>query len=134
MDTQGEMIMKRLWIGVSLMVILLAVGITVLLISRNFHGEFTELLEQADACAAAGNWEAAGELAAKGREKWEAYRHFWSAFTDHEPVEQMQNLFSQLEIYQKRQLEVDFSGVCRNLVNVAEAIDESHGLKWWSVL
>ena len=126
--------MNRLWIGIGLLAILLAMGIGMLFVSRNFNEEFTESLEQASRYAMAGNWQAAGQQAAKGREKWESYHRFWAAFTDHEPVEQMQNLFSQLELYQTRQLEVDFAAVCENLVNLAEAIDESHGLRWWSLL
>ncbi len=126
--------MGRLWIGIGILVILLALGIAMLCISWNFYEDFSADLEQAGELALAGNWQAAVEKAEKGREKWEQYRCFWSASSDHEPVEQMQNLFSQLEIYQKRQLEVDFAAVCRNLVHLAEAIDESHSLRWWSIL
>ena len=118
--------MGRLWIGIGILVILLALGIAMLCISWNFYEDFSADLEQAGELALAGNWQGAGGKAEKSREKW--------ASTDHEPVEQMQNLFSQLEIYQKRQLEVDFAAVCRNLVHLAEAIDEAHSLRWWSVL
>lgn len=126
--------MGRLWIGIGILVILLAMGIGLLWGSGVFFEELTQELEQAGELALAGNWQAAGEKVEKSREKWEAYRRFWASFTDHEPVEQMQNLFSQLELYRARQLEVDFAAVCRNLVHVAEAIDESHSLRWWSVL
>ena len=126
--------MNRLWIGIILLVVLLAMGIGMLLVSRDFNDDFTKSMEQAGRFAMAGNWVAAGEQAAKGRAKWESYRQFWAAFTDHEPVEEMQILFSQLEVYQNRQLEIDFAAVCQNLVNLAEAIDESHSLRWWSVL
>lgn len=126
--------MGRLWIGIGILVILLAMGIGLLWGSGVFFEELSQDLEQAGELALAGNWQAAGEKAEKSREKWEAYRRFWASFTDHEPVEQMQDLFSQLEVYQRRQLEVDFAAVCRNLVHLAEAMDESHSLRWWSVL
>ena len=126
--------MGRLWIGIGILVVLLAMGIGLLWGSGVYFEELSQDLEQAGELALAGNWQAAEEKAEKGREKWEQYRRFWASFTDHEPVEQMQNLFSQLELYQTRQLEVDFAAVCRNLVHLAEAIDEAHGLKWWSVL
>lgn len=126
--------MGRLWIGIGILVVLLAMGIGLLWGSGVYFEELSQDLEQAGELALAGNWQAAEEKAEKGREKWEQYRRFWASFTDHEPVEQMQNLFSQLELYQTRQLEVDFAAVCRNLVHLAEAIDETHGLKWWSVL
>ena len=126
--------MGRLWIGIGILVILLAMGIGLLWGSGVFFEELSQDLEQAGELALAGNWQAAGEKAEKSREKWEQYHRFWASFTDHEPVEQMQALFSQLELYRARQLEVDFAAVCRNLVQLAEAIDESHSLRWWSVL
>lgn len=126
--------MNRLWIGVGILILLLAIGIGLLWGSALFFEDLTQELEQAEEMALAGNWQAAGEKVGQSKEKWERYRRFWSSFTDHEPVEQMQNLFSQLELYKERQREVEFAAVCRNLVHVAEAIDESHSLRWWSVL
>ncbi len=126
--------MGRLWIGIGILVALLAIGIGLLWGSGVYFEELSQDLEQAGELALAGNWQAAGEKAEQGREKWEQYRRFWASFTDHEPVEEMQNLFSMLDVYRARQLEVDFATVCRNLSHVAAAIQESHGLKWWSIL
>lgn len=126
--------MGRLWIGIGILVVLLVMGIGLLWGSGVFFEELAQDLERAGELALAENWQAAGEKVEKSREKWEQYRRFWASFTDHEPVEQMQNLFSQLELYQVRQLEVDFAAVCRNLAHLAEAIDEAHSLRWWSVL
>ncbi len=126
--------MSRLWIGIGLLVILLAMSIGLLWGSKVFFEDFSENMEQAGALALAGNWAEAEKKVQHSRARWERWRYFWSAFTDHEPVEQMQNLFSQLDVFRQRQLEIDFATVCRNLVHVADAIDESHSLKWWSVL
>lgn len=126
--------MNRLWIGVGILLILLALGLGLLWVSRDFYEEFANGLEQAGKLAMEGSWPAAGEKAAQSRAQWDRYRRFWAAFTDHEPVEQMQNLFSQLEVYRQRQLEVDFATVCHSLVDLAEALDESHSLSWWSIL
>ena len=126
--------MNRLWIGIGILVVLLAMAIGVLWGSWVFFEEFTHNMEQAGELALAGNWADAAQKAAKSRAQWEKYRHFWSALTDHEPMEQMQELFLRLEIYRQKQLEVDFATVCSSLVQMAEAIDESHSLKWWSIL
>ena len=126
--------MNRLWIGVGILVVLLAMGIGLLVGSRVFFQEFTENLEQAEAYATAGNWSAAEEKAEKSRRQWERYCRFWSAFTDHEPMEEVEELFSWLGMYQQRRLDVDYASVCRSLVRVAEAIRETHGLHWWSIL
>ncbi len=126
--------MNRLWIGIGIMVLLLALGIAMLWGSTVFFKKLSNDLEQAGDFALAGNWSAAGEKLSKSQAQWARWQCFWSACTDHEPIEQMQNLFSQLEVYQARQLEVDFATVCRSLVEIAKAIDESHSLKWWGLL
>lgn len=126
--------MNRLWIGIGLLVIILAMGIGLLWGSAVFFDDFSEEMEQAGKLVMAGNWAEAEKKVAHSRAQWEQWRFFWSSFTDHEPMEQMQNLFSQMDVYRQRQLEVDFAAVCANLSNVAEAIRESHGLKWWSIL
>ena len=126
--------MNRFWIGIGILVVLFALAVGLLFGSRAFFEDFSDNLEQAGASALAGNWADATQKAAKSRAQWEKYRHFWSAFTDHEPMEQMQELFLRLEIYRQKQLEVDFATVCSGLVQMAEAIDESHSLKWWSIL
>lgn len=126
--------MNRLWIGIGILIILLALGLGLLWGSTVFFREFSRNMEQAAELALGGNWSAAVEKAMNGRSQWERYRRFWSAFTDHEPVEEMQDLFSQLEVYQARCLEVDFATICHSLSHLAEAIDESHNLRWWSVL
>lgn len=126
--------MNRLWIGIGILVVLFALAVGLLFGSRAFFEDFSDNLEQAGQLALAGNWADATQKAAKSRAQWEKYRHFWSAFTDHEPMEQMQELFLRLEIYRQKQLEVDFATVCGSLVQMAEAIDESHSLKWWSIL
>lgn len=126
--------MKRMWVGVFFLVFLLAAGIILLLVTENFHREFTETMEQAAAAAMAGRWEEAAEKAESGRRQWEDHREFLAAFTDHAPVEEMASLFSQLEIFQKKHFDGDFAAICRELIHLSEAIGETQGLRWWSIL
>lgn len=126
--------MNKLWIGIGLLMFLLVGGIGLLWGSSVFFGNFSESVEEAGALALAGDWSGAAREMETTQEKWEIYRHFWASFTDHAPVEQMQALFSQLELYKERQLEVEFASACRALSHVVQAIEETHGLRWWSVL
>ena len=126
--------MKRMWIGVFFLVFLLAAGVVILLVTENFHDEFSKNMEGAAAAAMAGRWDEAEEKAARGRGQWEAYRKFLASFTDHEPVEEAVSLFSQLEMYGEKRCEVDFAAICMELSHLSEAIGEAHGIKWWSIL
>lgn len=126
--------MNRLWIGIGLLVLLLGLGVALWLGSGAFFGEFSHEMEAAGQAALESNWVLAGEKAAECERKWTRFAHFWSAFTDHAPMEQVQSLLSQLELYKNARLEVDFAACCRCLAREAEAIRENHGLAWWSIL
>ena len=126
--------MNRLWIGIGVLVLLLAMGVSLLAVSLNFHEDFSHDLKSAGHSAMAGNWADAEKQLAQGREKWQAYQQFWAASTDHEPVEQVQQLFSQLELFQNRRMDVEFASACFALVELSEVINEAHSLRWWSIL
>lgn len=126
--------MKRMWIGVVLLAVMLATGVGMLLVSRDFYGEFSDSLDQAGEYALAENWVAAGNKLRESQRLWKQYRRFWAASTDHEPVEEVQRLFSQLEVYEKCRQGTEFAAICRSIVHRAEAIDEAQSLKWWSIL
>lgn len=126
--------MNRLWIGIALMVLLLAMGVGLLWGSVAFFGSISHEMELSCEAALADNWAQACQTVKNCRSKWDQYCRFWSAFTDHAPIEQVQTLFTQLEIYEAQQLKVEFATCCQALAREAEAIEESHGLAWWSVL
>lgn len=126
--------MKRMWVGVFFLVFLLAAGITLLLVTQNFHREFSDTMEQAASAAMAGRWEEAEKMSAKARAQWDSHQEFLASFTDHAPVEEASSLFSQLEIYQEKRYDADFAAICRELAHLSEAIGEAHGIRWWSIL
>ena len=126
--------MKRLWIGVAFLVLLLGGSLALLVFSGGFYRDFSAALDEASALALEENWTEAIEKVQFCQKKWEKNQHFLAAFTDHEPIEQVESRFSQLEIYGEHRLRVDFAAVCQQLRHCAEAIDESHSLKWWTVL
>lgn len=126
--------MNKLYVGIILLLLLLGLGIGLLWGSVVFFGDFSREMERSGEAALTENWTLAMETAEKCRKNWERYRCFWAAFTDHAPIEQVQALFSQLEVYEKRHLTTEFAACCRALAQEAEAIRESHSLAWWSIL
>ena len=126
--------MNRLWIGIAILLLLMIVGIGFWWGSGTFFRQFSREINAAGEAALSENWAAAGEKAENCQKKWERYRYFWASLTDHAPVEQVQVLFSQLELYERQKLPTEFAACCRSLSREAEAIEETHGLAWWSVL
>lgn len=126
--------MKRLYIGIAILLFFLISGLFLTCSFGRIHAPLAQTLENASQAAIAGNWENAVCLADSAKTRWETYRNFTAAVADHEPLEEMDTLFSQLEIYEKLRLNVEFAGICTRLSQMAAAMEESQKLTWWTLL
>jgi len=122
-----------MWIGVGLLVVILAVGIWLWLGLGGVFRHMSQLLDQAAAAVTAEDWTTAEACTRQAEALWESYREAAASFTDHEPLEQMDALFDELAIY-RRQLSTEYAVVCVHLSRLAEAVEEAVSLKWWSLL
>lgn len=126
--------MKRFWIGVIFLAVLLAGSILLLAFSSSFYQDFSKALEAASALALNGDWSSATKSSENAQKKWNKSQYFLAAFTDHEPIAQVDQLFAQLALYGEKRMSVEFAVTCQQLRHCAEAINEAHSLKWWTVL
>lgn len=126
--------MKRSKIGAGLLIFLLVIG---LLSSRGmvkFSEPMVENLAQASKAALREDWENALALTQSARARWDKYWGFCAAFADHEPMENINGLFAQLEIYAQSRDSQTFAAVCAQLSQDTKAVGETHSLKWWNLL
>ncbi len=126
--------MKRFWIGIVLLTALFAFGVVLCIGITALHDHLSQQLDDACTAVQLGDWEKATALADSARAEWERCQHFVASFVDHEPLEQMESLFSELEVFRNRRLAVDYAAICANLSHLSKAIGESHKLAWWSFL
>ena len=126
--------MRRLWIGVLILVLLLGTGIGVTVFADHVHTQISDALSQAADAALAGDWDSANRLSFGAKKQWDAYHNLTASITDHEPVEESDGLFSQLEVYEKTQQAAAFSACCEALSVFAKAIGEAQSVSWWSLL
>ena len=126
--------MKRMWIGIGLLAGILIAGIWLWVSLGSLHGRLSDDLTQAAELARQENWQEATAVVGDARARWEKHRYTTAAFTEHAPLEQMDTLFAELEIYAKEQLSTEYAVVCIQLSRLAEAVEESLSLKWWSLL
>ena len=126
--------MKRFWFGVALLAALLAAGAGLSFGIPALHEQLAKQLDDACTAMEQEDWETATALAASAKAKWERCRHFVASFVDHEPLEQLDGLFSELEVYRQRYMSADYAAVCSHLAHISRAIGESHALKWWNLL
>ena len=126
--------MKRLWLGAGLLLLFLLLGILLTFSFSRIHRPMADTLGSAAKQALEGQWEAACADARNARERWEKYRNFTAAVADHAPLEEMDALFSQIEVYIRMNWQGEFAALCMQLSQMAAAMEESQALTWWTLL
>ena len=126
--------MKRLYIGIGFLAVLLAVGIGITVAFARLHEPLSEDLRAAIETAEAGDWETTDELVTKIRGDWERCRNFTAAVADHEPLEQMESLLAQIEVYARHRNVEEFASSAAALARMAAAMANSQSISWWNLL
>ena len=126
--------MKRCWFGFALLLILLAGGLLATRGMEKIHGALSQTLETAAEAALREDWHGAQAAFEKARAEWEKWWHFSAALADHEPMEEINSLFAQLEVYAESRDAQNFAAVCALLAENLEALGEAHSLTWWNLL
>lgn len=125
--------MNKLWIAVVVLAVLLGMGIASAFFMDTVHRSLATQLEQAAALAES-DWEEAKSLAGSARENWEEHKHLVAALADHEPLEQLDGMFAELEVCQKQADKACFAVVCVRIASLAGMLSESHSPCWWNLL
>ena len=105
--------MKRIWFGGALLALLLILGIFCAGFMEDAHLEQASLLNRA------------ADLA---HQNWDKRSAIISGLSDHEPMDQIEGCFAQLEVFAQMQDAVSFSSSCRFLAKQLEALGKSHSL------
>lgn len=126
--------MKRSWIGLGLLLVLLAVGIVTTWAMDKIHGPIEGQLQQAAAFALGGNWEQADAVARQALSDWDKWEHFRACLSDHTPVEEIDAGLEELKIYAAARENAAFAAACAELGRKIAAVGEAHTLVWWNIL
>ena len=126
--------MKRLWLGLSILLFLLAGGLAIHTGLHNIHNDISRDLQQAATAATHQQWDNALRLARTATARWQRHHRFTAAFSDHTPMDTMDSLFAQLPIFAEKKEDPHFAAACMELSVYARALAESHALSWWNFL
>lgn len=126
--------MKRFWLGLGLLLALLAVGFLLSgRISRS-HLPLAQKLTRAAEAARVSDLSLANSLLEEARQDWERNRNFAAAVTDHSPMEQIESFFAAAEYYSQTGDEAELAAACGRLAALTQALAESQMLSWWNLL
>ncbi len=126
--------MARGYIGAAVLVVFLMLGFVVSGAMDNAHNPASNLLTQAADMTLAGNFDGAIPLAMEAKHRWETSWNGTAVVADHSPMDDVDALFAELEIYAQTGEEPHFAACCRELSQRLEAVADAHRLRWWNVL
>lgn len=126
--------MKRCWIGVGLLLLLLVIAIVTTFLMIRSHEPIEDDLKQAAECAMLGDWVNAQRFFENSRNQWKKWEHFRATLADHTPVEEIDAEFALLEVYCYAQENAAFAAECCSLARKVAAVGEAHEFVWWNLL
>ena len=126
--------MKRMWIGVVLLAVLLVSSLLAAEFMERAHDPLAADLKQAADAALEGSWSKAEALTVRARKNWEKHRFFTAVFSDHGPMEEIEALFSQVETCAVERNRIHFRTGCAYLARMLEALGESHSLNFRNLM
>lgn len=126
--------MKRLWIGTALLAVFLVLGILLGLWMCQTHDALSLTLDRACRLAAEERLSEAAALARDAYADWQNCRKATAALADHTPMEEIDDLFRELEVYVQMDEPVHYAATCAQLSAKLRAMGESHSISWWNLL
>lgn len=126
--------MKRLWIGVALLVLILAAGLWTGKRMEKAHTQVADRLRLCGQAAQAEQWEQADRLALEAKTHWEQEWDFTAALADHTVLDEIDALMEEMEVCRKSRNALRCAALCAKLARMVDALQEAHRLSWRNLL
>lgn len=126
--------MKRFHFGLGLLAVLLALGLFFSHILTGQQEDICRKLQLAQQAALDGDFAAAEGFLASAQSDWESRWHFNAALADHQPMEDIDGLFAQSQVYLRSQDAGELAATCALLGRNVRAMGDAHALNWWNLL
>jgi hypothetical protein len=126
--------MKRIWFGAALLAALLILGIFSAALMEDTHLTQATQLNRAADFAMSGNWNGAKAAFSEAQTSWDKRSPVIAGLSDHEPMDEAEMLFAQLEAFAKAKEAALYSSTCLQLARQIEALGQSHRLNLQNLL
>lgn len=118
--------MKRLWLGVGVLVGLLVVGLWAMTYADSHQERICNHLEQAKQAALREDWESVKQLTEDTCRLWEDSWDIWAALSDHTVLDEIDAGFARLEVYCRDGHATDYAAESGALSRQVEALGDGH--------
>lgn len=126
--------MKRMWLGLGILVLFLALGLWSSYSIEKQHVPLARDLESAAEAALSGDLTAGKEQAEKVKKEWENQWNPSATIVDHTPMDEIDSHFARLEVYAQTKNTEAFAAGCKQLAQLITATAEAHSFTWWNIL
>ena len=126
--------MGRFSLGIGLLALFLILGLWVSFSMGSVHENIAQTLDEAAARSLAGDLDTARSLSQQAQTDWDNRWHGVASVADHAPMDEIDSLFAQLEVYGKAAQTADIAAYCARLATLVTAVGEAHALNWWNLL
>ena len=122
---------RRFYLGAGLLLGILLLGLLTGWAMDKVQLPAAKLLEQA---AQAEDLPAGAQLAQQAKEDWHRRWKAVAAVADHTPMDEIDSLFAEMDVYIREEDDVHFYACCNQLASLLRAVSEAHKLNWWNLL
>ena len=126
--------MGRGWLGAGILAVFLVLGLVIAAAGSNAHMPTGALLEQAAENTVAGDFEGGVAMGLEAKERWDRQWNGTAAIADHSPMDEVDALFAEMEIYAKTGEQPHFAACCKELAQRIQAVADAHRFSWWNIL
>ena len=125
---------RRFYIGMGILLTILCLGLLISAMISGCQEPMADILEEAAVAADAGDFQKGITLAATAAESWKTHWKGVASVADHTPMDEIDSLFSEMEVYIRTEEPVHFSACCAQLSSLLRSVADAHALNWWNVL
>ena len=124
----------RIYFGLGLLILFLVGGLYAAAATERICTPISEQLEQACDYAYAGQLDIASSLIRQADTQWKNHWNQLAIVADHSPMDEIDGLFAQANMYAKMGACADLSATCARISKLVNAIAEAHSLTWWNLI
>ena len=126
--------MGKGWLGAGLLAVFLILGLCLSAFADKVCLPTESLLEHAAEKTLSGDFSGGIALGAEARTRWENQWSAIASMADHEPMDEVDALFAEMEIYARAGEQPHFAACCKQLARRIHSFADVHRFIWWNML
>lgn len=126
--------MKKFIIGITVLSLLLSGGLLVAKATEEMYSPVIALLEEARDAALNGAFETAKSRAEEAKRLWDKQKNATATVADHTPMEDIDHLFAETDIYARTEEIPHFAACCAQLAVMIRDMSDAHAPNLWNLL